>query len=310
MDRRTLLLCAVAALTVLAISVSAGTLLSTESTGGPGGGFGDNVTDTGLFEPEEIEEEPAEESSETDLPRGLQLLLTALTALVVLAAIVYMLLYRPMQLLTIVTFAVALLVLFWVLDAVDLSGSLGLPGESGFFSEGESQSGEQEAAEDGTVPPLPVLLSVLFGIGLLVALFAYINPRGARERVVAAVDPRSNRTEPEPEVGTEAAAIGRIAGEAADRIASEGAEQNAATNHVYRAWQEMTARLDVEGPETTTPGEFQAAAVDAGMGADDVRELTRLFEEVRYGGQRPTPDREDRALAVLRRIESRYGEPE
>jgi hypothetical protein len=70
----------------------------------------------------------------------------------------------------------------------------------------------------------------------------------------------------------------------------------------------MTAQLDVEGPESTTPREFQAAAVEAGMGPEDVRELTHLFEDVRYGGYSPTADREQRALAVLRRIEEKYGD--
>jgi hypothetical protein len=44
------------------------------------------------------------------------------------------------------------------------------------------------------------------------------------------------------------------------------------------------------------------------MAPDDVRELTRLFERVRYGGESATAAREERAVQVLRRIESTYGE--
>jgi hypothetical protein len=98
------------------------------------------------------------------------------------------------------------------------------------------------------------------------------------------------------------AAVGRAAGRAADRIEDEAAVDN----EVYRAWAEMTDLLDVPDPETSTPREFQAAAVDAGMAADDVRELTRLFETVRYGGAEPDGEAEERAVAVLRRIETAY----
>jgi hypothetical protein len=70
----------------------------------------------------------------------------------------------------------------------------------------------------------------------------------------------------------------------------------------------MTGYLDVDSPESSTPAEFADAAVDAGMSDGDVDELTRLFEEVRYGGKDPTDDRESRALAALRRIDSEYAD--
>nr|WP_305794393.1 DUF4129 domain-containing protein [Halomarina rubra] len=68
----------------------------------------------------------------------------------------------------------------------------------------------------------------------------------------------------------------------------------------------MTTPLDLPR-ETTTPGEFAAAAVDAGMSRDDVAELTRLFETTRYGGRTVDADREERATTALRRIERTYG---
>ena len=78
-------------------------------------------------------------------------------------------------------------------------------------------------------------------------------------------------------------------------------------NEVYRAWREMTASLDVESPETTTPREFQRAAVEAGMAREDVSVLTSLFESVRYSGLDPTEETERRAVETLRRIEASYG---
>jgi hypothetical protein len=94
------------------------------------------------------------------------------------------------------------------------------------------------------------------------------------------------------------------AGRAADRLEEHNADVD---NEVYRAWWEMTSMLDVADPDTATPGEFADAAVAAGMGEDDVAELTRLFEEVRYG-QRDPASREKVALSVFRSIEHAYGE--
>jgi len=103
------------------------------------------------------------------------------------------------------------------------------------------------------------------------------------------------------------AGIADAAGDAADRIEAEAEVSNA----VYRAWREMVGHLDVDSPETTTPAEFRRRAVDAGMAADDVAELTRLFEEVRYGEGDPDV-RASAAVAALRRIEASHaseGEP-
>jgi hypothetical protein len=96
--------------------------------------------------------------------------------------------------------------------------------------------------------------------------------------------------------------VGRAAGAAADRIEADADVEN----EVFRAWREMTTHLDLPNPRSSTPGEFADAAVDAGMDRGDVRELTRLFEEVRYGDVDPTDDRERRAVEALRRIESAY----
>ncbi|WP_241692902.1 DUF4129 domain-containing protein [Haloarcula limicola] len=97
--------------------------------------------------------------------------------------------------------------------------------------------------------------------------------------------------------------VAAVAGHAADRIADDAPPDNA----VYQAWREMTDALDVPDPETSTPGEFQAAAVDAGMDSEDVAVLTDLFETVRYGDQTATEERERRAQQALRNVERTYG---
>lgn len=94
-------------------------------------------------------------------------------------------------------------------------------------------------------------------------------------------------------------AMGRLAGEAADRIE----QASSVDNEVYRAWFDMTQVLAVPNKETVTPGEFERAAVEAGLPEDAVTELTTLFNEVRYGGDDPDIHTE-RAVAVLREIEA------
>ena len=108
--------------------------------------------------------------------------------------------------------------------------------------------------------------------------------------------------DPEPESSADVRAVGATAGRAADRIE----ESDEFENGVYRAWAAMTDHLAVDRPESSTPAEFATAATAAGMDPADVARLTDLFEEVRYGGQAPTAERERAAVETLRRIESTY----
>jgi len=149
----------------------------------------------------------------------------------------------------------------------------------------------EDGASDPTAPP--ALIALLLGVAGVALVGLYLASDGSDDEM------------PEEEAATAAEqreAIGRAAGRAADRIEDDVDVEN----EVYRAWREMTEHLDVDRPETSTPAEFADAAVEAGMSGADVGELTRLFEEVRYGGATPTEDRERRAVAALRRIESAY----
>jgi hypothetical protein len=150
---------------------------------------------------------------------------------------------------------------------------------------------------DVTDPTTPSIL--LFAILLLTAVLVVVLFLFSDADVTSDSDAAADETDAERRT-----AIGQAAGRAADRI--ENADD--LENEVYRAWREMTGYLDVDRPESSTPEEFADAAVDAGMSDGDVDELTRLFEEVRYGGKDPTDARETRALAALRRIESEYAD--
>ncbi|MDY6764790.1 MAG: DUF4129 domain-containing protein [Halobacteria archaeon] len=154
------------------------------------------------------------------------------------------------------------------------------------------------SGEGSAVSAPSAILTVILGIAILVGLYFLVF-----------VPARDQEEEPQTPPDGESkdairAAVGRAAGEAADRIEGDAD----VTNEVYRAWREMTQYLDVKEPESSTPGEFADAAVETGMSPDDVYELTRLFEEVRYGGESPTREREKQAVEALRRIESEYAE--
>ncbi len=156
------------------------------------------------------------------------------------------------------------------------------------------------AAETAVSQPSTLLLVVL--AVLLIAAIVLLYVASADDVVDAAI--RDDEEEEEEDQQPDIAAVGRVAGEAADRIETG----DAFDNEVFRAWAEMTEHLAVQHPESSTPAEFAGAAVDAGMDPDDVRELTDLFEEVRYGNREVTAERERRATDALRRIEESYAE--
>jgi hypothetical protein len=55
------------------------------------------------------------------------------------------------------------------------------------------------------------------------------------------------------------------------------------SNEVGLAWVEMGRTVDVSDPHALTPGEWQTAAVEAGLDPEPVRTITETFREVRYG---------------------------
>jgi hypothetical protein len=145
----------------------------------------------------------------------------------------------------------------------------------------------------GGVPLWVVGVLAVVGIGA-VALATTRSDDGETDAVDDADDEGDDPPKPHVE-GLEATAA-----RAADRIQRDADVDN----EIYRAWIELTEHLDVAHPDASTPGEFADAAVDAGLDPDTVAELTELFERVRYGDTAPTADREDRAVAALRAVET------
>jgi hypothetical protein len=98
--------------------------------------------------------------------------------------------------------------------------------------------------------------------------------------------------------------VGRAAADDADPPAFGDADPE---SEVERAWLKLVRRVDADRPESRTPGEWAAAAVDAGLDADAVTTLTRTFESVRYGGDDATEERRRRVRRALDRLDARYG---
>lgn len=220
-------------------------------------------------------------------------LLALLAALALVALLAYLFVHWR-RVFRAVAVLVGLFVAFWLFFQVfsPEPSTVVPPSLEPLPANGSSGGGDPDAVTD------PTFAAVVAVLALVVTLLGTVL--AVRRRT-------SDRDRPAPAdaEGDEAVrrAVGRAAGRAAERI--EGSDD--ADNEVYRAWREMTELLDVSRPETNTSGEFETAAVDAGMEPADVRELTELFELVRYGGHDLDQSDERRAVELLERIETRYG---
>jgi hypothetical protein len=155
-------------------------------------------------------------------------------------------------------------------------------------------------------PSLPILaLAALAVVVALVVVAYYLTGDDTGE-----TEPEGSEADDEEEDpavdADDVAEVGRLAGEAADRIESADDFEN----QVFRAWLEMTRPLNLDHPRSSTPAEFAAAARGAGMSGEHVDRLTELFDQVRYGGREATAEREREAVSLLRSIESEYADVE
>lgn len=178
---------------------------------------------------------------------------------------------------------------YFFLTACPTAGG-GMPGDAGGQSPLEGVAGTELLNTTNISPVIPLALFGLSLLGLVFLFYTYTDDE---------VPPVDEEDELED---TSVEELGRAAGAAADRLEERNADVD---NEVYRAWSEMTDLLEVPDPETSTPGSFASAAITAGIESEYVTELTRLFEEVRYGHKDPSA-REAHALEIFRQIESEY----
>lgn len=320
MKRDTALALVLALLALLAIGLAAATLDNPVSSSGDGFGSGSGDGTGGGSGAERTETErnssvspgiPGMEEGKIEAPApcikwldtfwvklGLVLGILAIAGLVAYLSKVPMLGATVVLPLSLFTYTVFLILTSCGTFQLNFGGGIGLGAGDRGGNNSTGGGGMGEAAETVASQPsllLGIILVVLVVAAVILLFFATGNAGEEPER-----EEEMPPEPPSPDIG----AVGRAAGEAADRIAGEAD----AGNEVYRAWAEMTEHLAVDGPESSTPAEFAEAAIDAGMEPDDVRELTSLFEEVRYGTVEATEDREERAVAALRRIEAGYAE--
>jgi hypothetical protein len=319
-ERDTVRTVVVAVLCILALSAAAATLDSAQGGDGDGGWLGAVVDWLPL--PSPTADEPPEDMGARVQDAELQDSLSPLQALFCIPA-----LRDPtVQLAILALFLGTVAGIVWRFDVIEATTGLTLlaaptilflfifdftmrncnaetadmPVGSIPGSDAGGGTGEGATEPVATAPELLVL--AVLAVALVGAVAAILASSGDDEAEAAAADDGG------PATGDLATAplatLADAAGSAADRIEASGEVDN----EVYRAWREMTDGLAVSNPESSTPAEFRAAAVDAGMDPELVDEVTAVFEAVRYGGREPTGDRERRAVEALRAIEDAYGD--
>ena len=92
--------------------------------------------------------------------------------------------------------------------------------------------------------------------------------------------------------------------EAVDEVI-DAAEREEVTITIEEAWERMVAHLDVPNPSARTPGEYARWAVEAGMPAEEVHRLTRVFRDAEYGVDPPDEADGQAASAAIEGIERR-----
>ncbi|SDR08064.1 DUF4129 domain-containing protein [Natronobacterium texcoconense] len=279
---------------IAAIALAAATVESPVEFGdsggaGPGDGEGVGVTD----------QPPGSQPADPlDVPPFLEYLIYALLILGAIIVVWYLLTHRRDALRVI---ALCLFVALAVFAIVQLMPELPPPEGAveepvGGFDGGD---GDGFGTGNGDAVAGEPLLAVLALVTAIVVGGLFLSRHRDSEAT-------PGETPAEPDDGEDrvpgTAAVGSAAGRAADRI--EGGTD--VDNEIYRAWREMTRPLEVDRPESSTPREFADAAIEAGIDREHVEELTRLFEDVRYGHEETTPEMERRATTVLRKIESVY----
>ncbi|MFC7213094.1 DUF4129 domain-containing protein [Saliphagus sp. GCM10025334] len=303
----TLLRLAVALLVIVAIGLVAATITTPIDPGSDGTGFGDGDGEgsgQGASEGEPYSDNRGDEPGTP--PEFLQYLVYALLIMLALVVVWYLISNRR----DLVKIGAATILITLILSTiVYLLLKYGEQPEfvtqnQTYNTSNNSSGGGGTSGTGSRETDVPLNFGPLLGVLALVATIfvggLVLSKRGSSTGGTASVEEGQDGT------NTERAAVAAAAGRAADRIADESS--TGVDNEIYRAWREMTDLLEVDRPESTTPREFAAVAVDAGLERDHVEELTGLFEAVRYGHEDTTDEREERAVSILRAIESTYGE--
>lgn len=112
-----------------------------------------------------------------------------------------------------------------------------------------------------------------------------------------------------PTVDTSRNQLARIARASLNDLTSGLNSSDVIMNCYYRMSEVVAHKKRLDRKDSMTPGEFAARLEQAGLPAEDVHTLTRLFESVRYGGYRTSPKMVNEAVACLTTILDYCGEP-
>jgi len=139
--------------------------------------------------------------------------------------------------------------------------------------------------------------SLVTGVAVVLGLLGAVGAAAALGREVA--------TDESESTSSSGGSRGRrhVVGGFTDLPEEEAVSDVHASNPVYRAWREMADRAESATDDTLTANEVAATAVGHGFDPDAVRELTALFEAVRYGDQPVTDTRRRRAESALESID-------
>jgi len=290
---------AIVLIAIVSIGLVAATIASPVDPGSEGYGpqdeeaVGQPVADTDV-----------DESADGEIPDIVQYLFFAVLILAAIAFVWYAI-NNHRQVITIVAIILVLMVIsaavYWLIATFILDGGFEMETPAGDAEDPDQEPGGGDGG-DGETETTAFDFAPIIGLLAVLALI-FVGGLALSNRSSDDDDPL---TDPSVEDGPDdRVAVAAAAGRAADRITETATAE--IDNEVYRAWEEMTQLLDVDRPETTTPGEFADVAVDAGIDEAHVTELTELFEAVRYGHESTTDEREQQAIDTLRAIESSYG---
>lgn len=187
------------------------------------------------------------------------------------------------------TLVVAVLVLTAGCPTGGMEPETVLPSEAEMDLEDGGLVDDEGGGETQPVPIPSIILLAVVAIGILGVIL------GLRNNNATAAD----ESTPEPTSTTSP-----VAGHTQGARTAESVPWNdrSPENTIYQAWTAFVTSLDVAEPQTTTPAEYAAIALDAEYDNRGVRELTGIFQAVRYGVIEPTTERSDEAVAALRAI--------
>ncbi|QLH82004.1 DUF4129 domain-containing protein [Halosimplex pelagicum] len=292
---------------VLAVGIAASTLTSVVGTGGGQAVFSTNedMVSQGSGSTNQGQGDPGTEidQSRLDLQMCVPFLQKTVGKLALAggAALILYIIYRRINLSATILSAWAgappVLFLYFAMTSDCFSGS-SRGGGGGAGGGNPLQNGGGGLASPSSIPPW--MIGIVFGLVVIGAVAVVLTARGSET-----IEPPSEEDQAEAMPDIDPSDVAAAAGRAADRIEEGNVDID---NEVYRAWREMTNLLNVSNPDSSTPGEFARAAIDAGMERDDITDLTRLFEQVRYGGLDVTEEREQFAVDIFRNVEEQYSE--